>query len=135
LKAAYIVGEADLMLEKWDDAEKAFQEILGKKAESVPALVGLGRAQTGKGSKDEAITTLEKAVKLDAKDVEARRSLGEARFAKGDLGKARADLEAAVKIDPKDPFSSRSLVEVLLKDENEKTVDLAEKEAERFNKA
>jgi tetratricopeptide (TPR) repeat protein len=131
-KAAYLAGEADLVLEKWDDAAKAFDEVLAKKADNLPALVGLGRAQTGKGAHDDAIVTLEKAVKLDAKDVAARRSLGEARLAKGDLDKAKADLEAATKLDPKDPLSSRSLVETQLRAEK---LDLAGKEADRLAKA
>jgi len=131
-RAAYLVGEADVALGKWDEAEKAFAEVLDKKPDSLPALVGLGRAQTGGGSTDAAIATLEKAVKLDAKDVSARRSLGEARTAKGDLEKAKADLEAAVKLDPKDPLSSRSLVDVHMKSEK---FDLAAKEADRLAKA
>jgi len=131
-KAAYLAGEAELLLEKWDDAAKDFGEILAKKPDNVPALVGLGRAQTGKGSADEAIVTLEKAVKLDAKDVAARRSLGEARLVKGDLDKAKTDLEAATKLDPKDPLSARSLVETHIRAEK---FDAAGKEAERFAKA
>ena len=131
-KAAYLAGEAELLLEKWDDAAKDFGEVLAKKPDNVPALVGLGRAQTGKGSSDEAILTLEKAVKLDAKDVAARRSLGEARLAKGDLDKAKADLEAATKLDPKDPLSARSLVETHIRAEK---FDLAGKEAERLAKS
>jgi len=132
LKAAYLAGEADLVLAKWDDATTAFQEVLDKKATSLPALVGLGRAQSGKGADDAAVATLEKAVKLDPKDVAARRSLGEARFAKGDLDKARSDAEAAVKLDPKDPLSSRSLVAIHIKAEK---IDWAEKEADRLVKA
>jgi tetratricopeptide (TPR) repeat protein len=130
-KAAYLTGEADLALERWDDAVTAFNEVLTKKADSLPALVGLGRAQTAKGSADDAITTLEKAVKLDAKDVAARRSLGEARTAKGDLEKAKADLQAAIKLDPKDALSSRSLVDVHLRAEK---FDWALSEADRFAK-
>lgn len=132
LKASYLVGEANLALSKWVGAEKAFREVLDKKGDNVPALVGLGRAQAGGGSADEAIATLEKAVKLDAKDAGARRALGEVRFAKGDVDKARTDLETAVKLDPKDPFASRSLVEVLLKAEK---LSPAGKEAERIEKA
>ena len=132
LKAAYLIGEANLARGKWVAAEKAFREVLDKKADNVPALVGLGRAQAGGGSVDVAITTLEKAAKVDAKDAGARRALGETRFAKGDLEKARADLEAAVKLDPKDPLASRSLVEVSLKAER---LELAVKEAERIAKA
>ncbi len=132
LKAAYLLGESDLMLEKYDDAEKAFREVLDKKADSVPALVGLGRAQIGTNHADDAVATLEKAVKLDGKDVAARRSLGDARFAKGDVDKARADLEAAVKLDPKDPLASRSLVEALVKADK---TDLASKEADRLAKS
>jgi tetratricopeptide (TPR) repeat protein len=131
-KAAYLAGEAELLLEKWDDAAKDFGEVLAKKPDNVPALVGLGRAQTGKGSSDEAIVTLEKAVKLDAKDVAARRSLGEARLAKGDLEKAKTDLEAATKLDPKDPLSARSLVETHVRTEK---LDAAAKEADRLAKA
>lgn len=131
-KAAYLAGESDLMLEKWDDAVKAFEEVLAKKADNLPALTGLGRAQTGQGRHDDAIATLEKAVKLDAKDVPARRSLGEARLAKGDIEKAKSDLEVATKLDPKDPLSSRSLVETHLRAEK---FDWAAKEADRLAKA
>jgi tetratricopeptide (TPR) repeat protein len=132
LKAAYIVGESQLMLEKWDDAQTAFKEILDKKADNVPALVGLGRSQIGRSLHDEAIATLEKAVKLDAKDAPARRSLGEARYAKGEADKAIIDFAAAVKLDPKDPLAARAYVEALLKGDK---LDAAEKEAERFAKA
>lgn len=132
LRAAYVLGEANLLLAKWVGAEKAFREVLEKKANSVPALVGLGRAQTGGGSAGEAIVTLEKAAKLDAKDAGARRALGEARLANGDADKARTDLEAAVKLDPKDPLASRALVELLIKSDK---VDAAAKEAERIAKA
>jgi tetratricopeptide (TPR) repeat protein len=128
-RAAYVVGESNLMLEKWDDAQAAFKEILDKKADSVPALVGFGRAQIGKGANDDAITTLEKATKLDAKDAAARRSLGEAHLAKNETDKALADLSAATKLDPKDPLASRSLTELLLK--GDKT-DAAQKEASRL---
>jgi tetratricopeptide (TPR) repeat protein len=131
-KAAYLLGETDLVLQKWDGALVAFREVLAKKSDSLPALVGLGRAQTGKGSADDAIATLEKAVQLDAKDVAARRSLGEARLAKGDLDKAKADLETATKLDPKDPLSARALVEVHVRAEK---FDSAAKEADRLAKA
>jgi tetratricopeptide (TPR) repeat protein len=131
-KALYLVGEADLALEKWADAATAFQEILDKKADSVPALVGLGRAKVGDGLPDAGIATLEKATKLDAKDAVARRALGEARIAKGDADAGRADLEAAVKLDPRDPLAARSLVEALLKADR---ADAARKEAERIEKA
>jgi tetratricopeptide (TPR) repeat protein len=132
LKAAYVVGEASLALEKWVSAEKAFQEILAKKPESVPAMVGLGRAQTGAGDFALAIETLEKAVKKDPKDASARRALGDARVAKGDTEKGRTDLEAAVKLDPKDPSAARSLVELFIKASK---VNDAEKEALRLAKA
>jgi tetratricopeptide (TPR) repeat protein len=131
-KAAYLAGEADLLVEKWDDAMTAFREVLAKKADSVPALVGLGRAQTAKGTHDEAVATLEKAAKLDPKDAPARRSLGEARLAKGDLDKARGDLEAAIKLDPKDPLTSRALVDALVKSDK---IESAGREAERLAKA
>lgn len=131
-RAAYLLGEASLALAKWEEAEKAFREVLEKKANNVPALVGLGRAQTGAGAEDAAVATLEKAVKLDVKDAVARRSLGEARLAKGDADKARADLEQAVKLDPKDPFASRSLVEACFKSEK---MESAAREADRLAKA
>ena len=132
LRAAYVLGEANMLVGKWVGAEKAFREILEKKPDNVPALVGLGRAQVGGGSADDGIATLEKAVKLDSKDAGARRALGEARAAKGDLDAARKDLEAAAKLDPKDPLSSRALVEVLVKSDK---IDEARKEAERIAKA
>jgi len=133
LKAAYIVGEADLAQEKWDDAQTAFQEILAKKADNVPALVGTGRANLGKGANDAAIESFEKAAKTDPKDAAARRGLGDAHLAKGETDKAIIDLAAAIKLDPKDPLASRSYVEALLK--NDKTVDAAGKEASRLASA
>jgi tetratricopeptide (TPR) repeat protein len=133
-KAQFIVGESFLAMGKWDDAAVSFREVVTKKPDSVPALVGLGRSLSGTGSHDEALTHLEKAVKLDAKDVAARRGLGEARVAKGDADKGFADLAAAVKLDPKDPFTARSIVEIHIKAEKPDT-DAAEKEAQRFVKA
>jgi tetratricopeptide (TPR) repeat protein len=131
-RAAYLAGEAHLQLESWSDAAAAFKEVLAKKADSVPALTGLGRAQTGSGAAEEAVATLEKAVKLDAKDAVARRSLGEARIAKGDPEKGRADLDAATKLDPKDILASRSYVESLIAADK---LDSAAKEADRLAKA
>ncbi len=132
LRAAYVLGEANLALERWSGAEAAFKEILATKPENVPALVGLARAQVGSGATVPALETLKKAVKLDPKDAAARRTLGEARFAAGDNDAAKSELEAAVKLDPKDTATARSLVEVCLKLER---LELAQKEAERIAKA
>jgi tetratricopeptide (TPR) repeat protein len=131
-KALYLVGEAELARERWDEAAKAFQAVLDAKKDNVPALTGLGRAQAGKGDAAAAKATLAQAAKLDPKDAQPRRALGETLLAAGETDAAVKELEAATKLDPKDPFTARALVEAHLR---KGAPDLASKAAAAFASA
>lgn len=130
-KALYVVGEAELARERWDEAAKAFQSVLDAKKDNVPAMTGLGRAQAGKGERDAAEKTLRRAVELDAKDAAARRAVGELLLAAERTDEARKELEAASKLDPKDPLTARALVEAHLRGG---APDAASKAADAFAK-
>ena len=117
-KARYLLGEARLAAGDASAAEQAFRESLAKKADAVPTLAGLGRALQAKGSHEEALKTVQRAVLLDGKDAGARRALGEVLAAQGKAAEGRKELDQAVKLDPKDPLTARALVELCIKESN-----------------
>jgi tetratricopeptide (TPR) repeat protein len=114
-KARYVLAESWLALGDAENAEKAFREVLEKKPDWVPALVGVGRSLTVLGKHDPALEVLRKAAKADPRDASARRAIGECLAAKGKPEEAQKELEAASRIDPKDPLTVRALVEVQIK--------------------
>ncbi len=117
-RAQYVVGECELAQDHAEAAEQAFRSVLVEKPQSVPGLVGLGRALTARGAAADAEKPLREAVKLDKKDVGAQAALGEALAMQTDEKKqdeGRKVLEAACKLDPKAPAAARSLVALLLK--------------------
>lgn len=114
-KARYVLAEAQLALGDPESAGKSFREVLERKPDWVPALVGVGRSLSSSGKHDEALEILRKAAKADPRDASARRALGECLAAKGKPVEARKELEAAAKIDPKDPLTTKALVEILIK--------------------
>jgi tetratricopeptide (TPR) repeat protein len=112
-KVLYLVGEAELVLGRFEKAEATFHELLTAKP-SVPARVGLGRAMTARGKHREAEMELRAAVAEDPKDAPAQRALGEALLAMRKLEEAEAALEQAAKLAPDDPWVSRAQVELAL---------------------
>jgi len=114
-KARYVHAESCLALGDPESAEKSFREVLEKKPDWVPALVGVGRSLAALGKSDPALEILRRAAKVDPRDASARRAIGECLAAKGKPVEARKELEAAAKLDPKDPLTVRALVEIQIK--------------------
>ena len=122
-KAQYLIGEAQLLLGKPEEAERAFKAVLAAHAESQPGRVGLGRALAAENKLEDAEAELRKAVAADAKDAQAHRALGDVLARRENLKEARSELVDAYKLAPKDPWVARSYVELLvrLKDDKEAT--------------
>lgn len=134
-KARYVLGEAQLALEQWDEAEATFRKLVEASPKSVPAMTGLARALTGAKKLDEAGKLLTDATTLDNKDVSAWLALCEwavARGGKPDLEAAVINLNATLKLDPKEPRVNRLLVETLLRLDK---VDDASKAASAYARA
>jgi tetratricopeptide (TPR) repeat protein len=134
-KAQYLIGESQLGLGAPEPAAAAFRAVLETKPQAVPALTGLGKALSRQGKHDEAIETLEKAVKADRKDADAQRSLGEAYAAAGKTAEAEKELMKAWKLDREDPYTARALVEVLLARDAVKEAQSVAAKVAKANKA
>jgi tetratricopeptide (TPR) repeat protein len=114
-RVQYLVGEALLVLDRFEEAERAFADALSARPKAVPALVGRGRALTGLGRFDDAGAPLKAALELERGDVGARVALGELALAKGDLEGARERLGEAHAAAPDDALAARAWFEVLLR--------------------
>jgi predicted Zn-dependent protease len=119
-KAQYLIGEAQLLLGKPEDAERAFKAVLAVHAESQPGRVGLGRALAAENKLEDAEAELRRAVAADAKDAQAHRALGDVLVRRENLKDAKAELVDAYKLAPKDPWVARSYVELLVRVEEPK---------------
>lgn len=111
----YLVGEALLALDRFEDAERAFEGALAARPRAVPALVGRGRALTGLGRLDDAATALAAALEIEPGDLGARVASGELLLARGDLEGARVRLAEARAAAPDDALVARAWFEVLLR--------------------
>ena len=131
-KARYLLGESQLVLGDAVAAEKAFRAVLAKKADAVPAKVGLARALVRQGKAEKALKIIEATLAKAPKEVDAKRVLGEVHLALGDTKKAIAALKKAQKAAKDDPQVARALVEAYLRAEDG---DKAEKVARKLSKA
>lgn len=128
----YLVGEALIVLDRFEEAESSFAEALVARPGAVPVLVGRGRALTGLGRFDEAQVPLAAALAAAADDVGARVALGELCMARGDLDGARTALSKAHAQAPDDALASRAWFEILLRTgERAEAAALAESLIER----
>lgn len=112
-KAQYLLGETFLVVGDAANAADCFERVLARRAEAVPALVGLGRAQLALEKLDDAVTTLRRAVELDPKDARAHLALGRAQLAAKHEKEAQAEFESAFATAPKDPEVVRGWCEWL----------------------
>lgn len=69
------LAQIDLAENKLDDAEKKYKEILIKKADHVPAMVGLAEIASKRGNNEAAISWLNKAAEVDSRNVNVRLQL------------------------------------------------------------
>jgi tetratricopeptide (TPR) repeat protein len=114
-RVQYLVGESLLVLDRFEEAERAFADALVLRPKAVPALVGRGRALTGLGRYDDAAAPLAAALAAERGDVGARVALGELALARGDLADARERLGEAHAAAPDDVLAARAWFEVLLR--------------------
>jgi tetratricopeptide (TPR) repeat protein len=119
-KAQYLIGEAQLLLAKPEDAERAFKAVLAVHAESQPGRIGLGRALAAQNKLEDAQAELRRAVAADAKDAQAHRALGDVLVRRENLKEAKSELVEAYKLAPKDPWIARSYVELLARMQDDK---------------
>jgi tetratricopeptide (TPR) repeat protein len=123
----YLVGEALLVLDRFEEAEASFSQALEARPGAVPLLVGRGRALTGQGRHDEALVALKAALASHEDDVGAHVALGELLLVQGDLAGARAPLARAHAQAPEDVLAARAWFELLLRSgERAEAAELAE---------
>jgi len=126
-RVQYLVGEALLVLDRPEEAERAFAAVVAARPAAVPAQVGLGRALTRLGRLDEAAAPLAAALAAEPEDVGTRVAQGELALARGDLEEAAKRLEAVHATAPEDPLAARAWFEVLLRrDDSAAAATLAE---------
>lgn len=117
-KLCYLVGEAQLLLQRPDEARASFEKVVTLRPKSVPALVGLGRAQIRSGELQPGAETLKKALELEPKDLHARVALGELQLRRGEIPVARNTLAEAHASAPDDVMAAQLYCEALLRAED-----------------
>ena len=127
-RAAYLAGEAQLLLHEPLAAESSFTKVLELRPQAVPAMVGLARALCAQEQYAEAELHLAAALEIDEDDLAARRALGEVALWTGRLDQAKELLLAVHREDERNPASTRAVVELWLRaDELEKAGDVVER--------
>jgi predicted Zn-dependent protease len=117
-KLCYLVGEAQLLLQRPADARASFEKVVALRPKSVPALVGLGRAQIRAGDLVPGAETLKQALALEPKDLQARVALGELQLRRGEIPVARNTLAEAHASSPDDVMAAQLYCESLLRAED-----------------
>ena len=100
------LGRAKLKSESFSSALEQFQFIINadQKALTVPDIyLLLSEAQSGAGQKNNAISTLEKAIKLNEKNIEAYARLADLYQKSGLEDKAKKTYETLLNLSPNDP--------------------------------
>ncbi len=87
-------GQGDL-----EGAEAAYREVAEDQGESYSLLLSTAQTQVEKGSLDEAVETLNRAIQLDDKKGEAYLELGKVQRQKGEHDRAEETLKKALEID------------------------------------
>ena len=98
----YSLGDCYIMLGRLGEAEQQYQSAIRlnpQKASYYDALAQVLRKE-GKGRLDEAIISLEKALRLNPSDTQGQVQLALCYEQKGDLRKAQQYLEAAIRLQP-----------------------------------
>jgi tetratricopeptide (TPR) repeat protein len=131
-KLYYLVGESLLLLQRPAEARAAFEQVIAKRPQAVPALVGLGRAQIRSGELDAGAASLKKALELEPKDLQGRVALGELQLRRGEIAVARNTLAEAHAAAPEDVMAAQLYCEALLRAEDPAAAaELAEAYAKR----
>lgn len=118
-KARYVLGECCLVLGDAAAAEAAFQAVLAKRPDAVPAQVGLARALVLGGKAEAGLARIATTLEASPDELDALCVEGEAYLALGRTKDALRVLEKAHKKDRRNPMVARALVEAYLRAEDE----------------
>jgi tetratricopeptide (TPR) repeat protein len=118
---ALLAGSARTQSANYRDNETCFRWVLTKNPESATAHSNLGGALLDKGSVDEAIIHLTRAVEIEPDYQFGHYNLGAALLQTGQTDEAISELRTALKINPNDPKAYFTLANALAKkgDQNE----------------
>lgn len=114
-RLAYLVGEAELVLDAPAAAEASFRAVLARRPQALPAQVGLGRALVAQDKLEDAGKTLDAALAAAPEDVGVLVAHGLLASRLGRAEVARKELLRAHELEPKNPWTARGCVEVLLR--------------------
>ena len=112
---ALLAGSARTQSEIYRDNETCFRSVLTKNPESATAHSNLGGALLNKGSVDEAIIHLRRAVAIEPDYQFGHYNLGTALLQIGQTNEAVSELRTALKINPNDPKAYYTLGNALSK--------------------
>ncbi|WP_219341491.1 CRTAC1 family protein, partial [Nevskia soli] len=93
-----LVGQVQLELDHWDEAQRAFTKAAGLDPASVNAWIGLGDVGAKRGEQQAAADSYRKALTLEPQSAEAANGLGLASAKLGDLTAAQQQFERAIAI-------------------------------------
>lgn len=119
---------------QFKQAQNLYRRILELDAENAQALRSLGIAQFQYGEQTEAISTLEKLLKMRPKDYQAHNYLGQIRSARGELEPARDAFLEALKEKPASGQANKGLMLTYKKMGLADQADIIEKRLEQIKK-
>lgn len=100
---------------RWDDARKAYEEILKEDPDNALTLANLGAVEQAAGRLKEAQEYLQRAVSSNPELLQSWISLGMISYEKGDTYLALSALSRAVHLDPADPKAHNYLAVIVKK--------------------
>jgi len=115
-RARYLMGEVQLALHDASSAAASFEAAAKARPDSVPVLVGLGRARLALDRPKDAVPPLEKAAKKDTKSARAQCFLGIAKWRASNTRRGGREIRRAVRLGADDPEVARALVAHYLTD-------------------
>lgn len=119
LRAQYVCGEAYLVLGDVTSAELTFRQVLEKRPDALPVMIGHGRALARLGKLEESERILVKAVAADSKDALALFALGSTHLLMRKTKEAKGELGKAYALDPSNPLVARGWCEWLFADNDD----------------
>ena len=137
----YMLGEAALRQQKWEEAAKELQEALKINPDFDQAMTALARALHGKGDDSGASEWLQKALARNSSNFRAWYELGWIKQRSGDYRSAESSFHKALEIQPNFALAQRDLGLIYFNAKNyaeavpylSKAGDLGLQDAELFN--
>jgi len=93
-------AESLMGLDKWEWAEIALREIIERKPGHVPALISMGATLCALDRAEEALPSLDEAIRLESDNPDAWHMRAQFYIEQGALPAALADFESAIRADP-----------------------------------